>query len=86
MMELPRDYPYYFKVFDADTYTTVNDFIFSSSTNRTHYRLDQTGIFHYLNPSGSPFTLYSSLTEVSETLNTPSPSSDSFIATFRLNK
>jgi hypothetical protein len=67
---LLQDYSNHVKIYDTDKYTALEDFIFPLSINGTDYRLDQIGTFCYLNPSGSAFTLYSSLTGVSKTMNT----------------
>ena len=67
---MPQDNTNRFKIYDRDTYTPLNDFIFPSFVNGTFYRLDRTGTFCYLNGNRSAFSLYSSLTGEIQTTNT----------------
>jgi hypothetical protein len=59
---MPRSYFNYFQIYDTDTYTALDDFVFPLSINGTYYRLDRTGTFCFLNSDSSTFTLYSSIT------------------------
>jgi hypothetical protein len=86
---LPRSYSSRVQIYDTDTYTLLDDFEFPLSTNGTYYRLDGTGTYCYLNPSGSNFTLYSSLTGLSRSVDTYSNAlricfSTSFVVTIRI--
>jgi hypothetical protein len=67
---MPQDNSNHFKIYNTDTYIPLDDFIFPSFINSTYYRLDRTGIFCYLNPNKTAFTLYWSLTGEIQTINT----------------
>jgi hypothetical protein len=87
---LPADNSNHVKMYDTDTYTALDDFIFPESINGTYYHLDRTGTFCYLNFNGSAFSLYSSITGISTSVNTYAKAiricfSTSFVVTIRSN-